>query len=466
MDKQTIYKEICKEYRATHRKSESRFKKNQHSLIKGGSHNLRLFDPFPFYDTISSGSKVQDIDGHTYIDFWQGHFANVLGHNPKIVIQTLRDYFNQGQGLETGFPGLHQIDLSELILKQVKANKIRFTTSGTLATMYSIMLALSFTQRNLVLKIGGGWHGAQPYALKGITIYQKGLELLESTGLPSTMDSSILITQFNNIQDLEEKFKEFGDRTACLILEPFIGAGGFIFGNQDYIRKARTLTEEYGSVLIFDEVISGFRFLPSGLQSLYEVEPDLSVFGKAIGGGLPVSAVTGHEDIMNLCSPETPIGSRVKFDGGTFSAHPAAILAGIVYLRHLIKQADAIYPKIGKFGQKVRQEIEKIFAENGFNVKCTGKPFEFESDSSFVGVHFLKKDVDRIVFPEQVWDPQTCDIEMREKIFKLAMLNEGVNIFHGFGAVSAAHTDQDIQFSLDAVERIAKKWRTKGLEIE
>jgi glutamate-1-semialdehyde 2,1-aminomutase len=458
MDKKKLLDELIEKYKQKHRKSEDRFKKASQSQVRGGSHNIRLFIPFPFYDVYSKGSKVTDIDGNTYIDFWQGHFGNVLGHNPGVVLDVLFDYFQHGQGLSTGFPGPYQDELAELILKRIGTDKIRFSTSGTLSTMYAIMLAKAFTGRELVMKIGGGWHGAQPFALKGISVYKNGLNQMESAGLSSDLDSATLTTKFNDIEDLKEKFGTFGERIACLIIEPFIGAGGFIFAQKEYLEKARELTNQYDTVLIFDEVVSGFRFHAGGVQSLYGIKPDLSVFGKAIGGGMPVSAVAGKSKLMELCNPEIEFDRKVKFDGGTFSAHPASMLAGITVIKYLMEHEKEIYPKIGSLGAKVRKEIEDIFSTHGFFVKCTGGDDAVTKNSSIVGVHFVNENIERILYPEEVWNPEVCDFELREKIFKLSMLDEGFYIFHGYGAISAAHTEEEIQASLDAVERIAKKW--------
>ncbi len=459
VDKKRLLADLINNYRLKHKKSEEVFKKTAQYLITGGSHNLRLFSPFPFYDVQSSGSTVWDADGNIYVDFWQGHFANVLGHNPQVIIRSLQDYFHRNQGLTTGFPGIYQRELAELILNQINADKIRFTMSGTLATMYAIMLAKAFTKRELVMKVGGGWHGAQPYALKGITIYDRGLNRLESAGLPSGADSMIIVTRFNDIQDLENAFKEHGEKTACFIIEPFIGAGGFIFSHKDYLQRARELSRQYDTLLIFDEVISGFRFHAGGVQSLYGIQPDLTVLGKAIGGGMPVGAVAGRDDVLALCSSEAKPEEKVKFEGGTFSAHPAATLAGLTHLKYLIEHESEVYTRIGQLGARVRKEIEEIFDAHGFNVKCTGYGDSIAKHSSLVGVQFLKEEINKISFPEQVWNPEVCDLDLREEIFKLSMLEEGFNIFHGYGAISAAHTSDEIQASLDAVERIAKKWR-------
>ncbi len=464
MDKMDLLKELESDYRESHKKSEEFFQKASRLQIRGGSHNLRLFEPFPFYDVQSKGSVVTDLDGHSYVDFWQGHFANILGHNPPFVCDALIEFFKQGNGLSTGFPGTFQAELAGLLLSRVSADKIRFTTSGTLATMYAIMLSKAKTGRDLVMKIGGGWHGSQPYVLKGISVFERGLTKLESAGLPPGMDETILITQFNNSENLTEMFRLYGDRTACLILEPFIGAGGFIFGKKEYIHDARRLCDRYGTMLIFDEVVSGFRFHAGALQTLYDVQPDLTVFGKAIGGGMPVSAIAGKNEIMKLCGSESKKEERVKVEGGTFSAHPTSMMAGLTFAKYLIAHEDDIYPRIGRLGEWVRREIENIFNTYGFHVKCTGDGNSVAENSSVVGVHFLHDHCDKIESPEQVWNPEICDMELRERIFRLAMIQEGFNIFHGYGAISAAHSDEQIQSSLDAVDRIAKKWNRMNLD--
>ncbi len=463
MSKKRIWDELIERYKLNHRKSEAQFREALKHMVRGGSHNLRLFEPFPFFVAECRGSKITDVDGNTYVDFWQGHFGNVLGHNPDIVLKALIELFQKGQGLAAGFPDSNEKELAQLICSRIGADKIRFTTSGTLATMYAIMMAKAFTKRELVLKVGGGWHGAHPYSLKGISHYERGLNHIESAGLPRGIKSMIVVSRFNDIEDLEEKFKKYGERIACFILEPFIGAGGFIFSTRDYLKTARELTKSYGALLIFDEVVSGFRFHAGAVQSLYRVKPDLTVLGKAIGGGMPVAAVAGKEEVMALCGPEARPEEKVKFEGGTFSSHPASIYAGVIYITYLIQNESEIYPRIGKLGAKVRKNIEEIFAAQGMNVKCTGNGRGVTENSSCVGVQFLHQNLEEVIFPEQVWNPKVSDPELREKVFKLEMLEYGFNIFHGYGAISAAHSEDEIQASLDAVEKIARKWSKYNL---
>jgi glutamate-1-semialdehyde 2,1-aminomutase len=459
MTRKELQQNLINDYKARNPQSLKLFQENSKCLIKGGSHNVRLFSPFPFYDAHCSGSKVKDIDGNTYIDFWQGHFVNILGHNCKPVRNALIQYMQQGSGLQTGFPGIHQGELARFIIKCTGADTIRFTTSGTLATMYAIMLSRAFTGKDLVLKAGGGWHGSQPFALKGIFTYDKGFNYLESRGLLPETDKMIHILRFNDISSLEEKFNKHGDQISCFIIEPCIGVGGFIFASKAFLKRARELCTSYSALLIIDEVISGFRFHPGGLHSLYGIEPDLTVFGKAIGGGMPVSAICGREDVMSQCSPEKDPDELVKFNGGTYSAHPASMLAGYTFLTYLKEHAKEIYPKIGRMGKIAREGIEEIFNTHGFNVRCTGYPDGITESSSLLGVHFLKDTVDRIDSPDQAWNPEICDIDLREEIFKLEMLKEGFHIMHGYGGISAAHTEDEIHASLDAVERIARRWK-------
>ena len=181
---------------------------------------------------------------------------------------------------------------------------MRFTTSGALATMYATILARAFTGRDLVLKIGGGWHGSQPWALKGVYFAEGATEhwRTESQGLPGSAPGEVVVTRYNDVEMLREHFKTNGNRFACFILEPFIGSGGYILADPEYLRTARELCDHYGVVLIFDEVISGFRFRAGDLGHMYGVKPDLATFAKIMGGGMPVAAIAGRADIMNGCA--------------------------------------------------------------------------------------------------------------------------------------------------------------------
>jgi len=451
---------LVREYRKTTAKSRQVYRRAEKVMIAGGSHTIRLWRPYPFFATAAEGSVVRDVDGNAYIDYWQGHYANVLGHNPRLIRREIAACLGRG-ALHTGFEAGHQIELAELILRQLgtKDERVRFTTSGTLATMYSVMLAEGFTGRDLILKIGGGWHGASPYLLKGVK-YQPGagFEGDESAGVLEDILRRTLVTRFNDGDDLARILKEKGDRIACFIVEPFLGVGGFLPAAREYLSLARELTAKYGIVLIFDEVVSGFRFMPSGLQRLYGVRPDLSVFGKIIGGGHAVAAVVGRHDIMEGCTSGQGLRGRIRFDGGTFSAHSEYMMAGLIMLKHLVRHAGTIYPRLARSGETLRAGVERVFAGEGVPAVCTGGGQDVIPGSSMIMVHFPLGGA-TLKGPEDLHDERKSNVALREELLKLALLVHGVNVVHGGGAISSAHTGADLARTAAAYGEAARLFK-------
>ena len=429
-------------------------KAHQHQ-VNGGSHGVRLFQPYPFRVTSAAGPAVHDLDGHAIVDFWQGHFANLLGHNPPIVTQVLADALSHGWGLQTGMTDETQVAFADLLCQLTGAEQVRFTTSGTLATMYAIMLGRAFTGRSLVLKVRGGWHGGNPMALKGVSFGKEVFSAVESAGLIPCEGEAIVLTRYNDLNDLEQVFARYGAELACFILEPCMGRGGFMPASPEYLALARELTCRYDVVLIFDEIISGFRFCLGGLQKLYGIQPDLSTFGKIIGGGMPVAAVAGRAEVMELCGHDSK--KPVAFHGGTFSANPLAVLAGKTMLEYLRQHADEVYPRLAKLGQQLRAGVERVFAGRGILVRCTGYGNNLVPGSSLAMVHFPFDDKHTLNAPDDVWDPALCDVEMREKLLKLGMLVHNVNVVHGLGAISASHTERELNLTLEAYDAFAQR---------
>jgi glutamate-1-semialdehyde 2,1-aminomutase len=427
--------------------------------VDGGSHALRLIQPFPPRIVAAQGAWIKDEDGHDILDFWQGHIAtNILGHNPEVITSVLASAFEAGFGLLTGFADRLQVETAEILCRQTGAERVRFTTSGTLATMYAILLARAFTGRNLVMKVGGGWHGAQPWALKGISFHanaDNGLEQLETHGLPPALTDEVVIARFNDPDMLRDQFRQYGDRLACFIVEPFMGAGGVMPATREYLQTARELTHQYGVVLIFDEVVSGFRFHAGDVGALYGVQPDLATFGKAIGGGMPVSAVAGRADIMSLVGREG--GSKVKFSGGTYSAHPASLLAAKTFLSYLVAHESEIYPRLNDLGEKTRRTMEASFVQEGIYAHCTGYGNEVLAGSSMAMLHFPYKEDTQLNGPDDALDPGVCDVVLCQEVLPLALLLEDVHIVHGHAAVSTAHTEADMEFLDQACRRVARR---------
>jgi glutamate-1-semialdehyde 2,1-aminomutase len=427
-------------------------------MVAGGSHTIRLWRPYPFFAAGAEGPRVRDVDGNTYIDYWQGHYANILGHNPLVIRRRLAACFERGV-LHTGFEADTQIDLAEALVQGLGGHgaKVRFTTSGTLATMYAVMMAQGLTGRDHVLKIGGGWHGASPYLLKGVKYHaDAGFEGPDSAGLLDEIARRTLVTRFNDAADLERILSEHGPRIACFILEPFLGVGGFLAATRDYLELARRLTAKHGIVLIFDEIISGFRFCPGGVQTLYGIRPDLTTMGKIIGGGHAVAAVIGSPEVMEECETGRGGGGRVYFEGGTFSAHGEYMRAGLAMLGHLAAHAAAIYPKIARTGERLRRGIERAFAEAGLPARCTGDGTEVVPGSSLFMLHFPRDPKIAYDRPEVIHDPARSDLARREDLLKLALLVHGVNVVHGGGAVSAAHGSREVEATLEAYAAAAR----------
>jgi len=450
---------LVQEYRKRTAKSRAVFRRAEKVMIEGGSHSIRLWRPYPFFAAGAEGPSVRDVDGNTYIDYWQGHYANILGHNPRLIRRGIASCLGRG-ALHTGFEAGHQIELAETLVRSIggKDAKVRFTTSGTLATMYAVMLAQGLTGRDLVLKVGGGWHGASPYLLKGVKFQaEEGFEGRESAGLLDDIVRRTLVTRFNDGDDLERIVNENGDRIACFIVEPFLGVGGFLPATKEYLQLARSLTAKHGIVLIFDEIISGFRFCPSALQTLYGVEPDLTALGKIIGGGHAVAAVVGPSKLMEGC--ERGGRERVMFEGGTFSSHSEYMKAGLIMLGHLVKNAPAVYPRMARAGEKLRRAIERVFAAEGIAARCTGDGNEVVPGSSLFMVHFPREAETACDRPEALHDDRRMNLALQEEILKLALLVHGVNVVHGGGAVSAAHRERDVDATIAAYAEAARLFR-------
>jgi glutamate-1-semialdehyde 2,1-aminomutase len=428
------------------------------NLVDGGSHSLRLIQPFPPRITAAQGGWIRDEDGHDLLDFWQGHLANVLGHNPEVVTSELARCFGDRFGLQVGMTDRLQAEVAEILCRRTGAERVRLTTSGTLAGMYGVMLARAFTGRDLVLKVGGGWHGAQPWSLKGFKFHAEnggGFAGVDSEGLPAAVTDNVIVTSFNDPERLREDFERYGDRLACFIVEPLIGGGGTVPATREYLETARRLTHEHGALLIFDEVVCGFRFRAGNLAALYGVDPDLAVYGKAIGGGMPVAALAGRDDVMKLIGRAQ--GSRVAVLGGTYCAHPASMVAAKTSMNYLVEHEGEVYPRLADLGEKMRDAMTSGFADEGIFTLCTGHGPNLPCGSSLAMVHFPYREDAVLDTPEAVNDPAVCDVVLRSQVLGPAMLLEDVHLVMGHGSAATSHTDDDMELLKDACRKVARR---------
>jgi glutamate-1-semialdehyde 2,1-aminomutase len=450
--------ELTAEYERYAPKSAALNKRAREVLTDGGSHALRLLEPFPPRIVAAHGAWLWDEDGHKILDFWQGHLSNILGHNPTVVTSVLARSFAGGFGLHSGFTDRLQVEVAEILCRQTGAERVRFTSSGTLATMYAILLSRAFTGRTLVMKVGGGWHGAHPWALKGVGFHPNGgngFQRVESDGLPVAVTDKVIVSDFNNAERLRDHFREYGDRLACFIVEPFLGAGGFVPATREFLQQARELADHHGTVLIVDEVISAFRFRAGDMSALYGIQPDLATFGKIIGGGMPVAAVAGRADILELVGRGR--GNKVKFSGGTYSAHASSLLAAKVLMTYLVENEAEIYPRLAGLGASARRALETAFIEEGIYACCTGADSDTLVDSSMFMVHFPNREGACVEGLQDWHDPALVDITLKDRVLPLALLLEDVFMLESHGALSTANTEEDISFMAEACRRVARR---------
>jgi glutamate-1-semialdehyde 2,1-aminomutase len=334
----------------------------------------------------------------------------------------------------------------------------RLTTSGSLGTFYAAVLARAFTGRELVLKVPGGWHGSQPFGLKGVAPQDGSFDHLESEGLSSSITSEVRLTRFNDIESLRARFDKHGDRIACFLLEPMLGAGGGMAATAEYLREARRLTERHGALLLCDEIITAFRFHAGDLCSTYGVKPDLLILGKVIGGGMPVSALAGRRDVLEL---GTRRSGRVKFEGGTYSAHELSLVAARTLLRHLIDNEDEIYPALAAKGRKLRAGLSRVADETGIPIRVLGLAAGEIQESSLVYAHLVRDPTASVASPEDL--AESGHPLVGERLLKATLLLESLSTRSGIGAISTAHTDDDLDRTLDAWRAGLARLRDAGL---
>ena len=301
-----------------------------------------------------------------------------------------------------------------------------------------------------------GWHGAQPWGLVGVDYHAEDAQSFthaESKGLPHGTESQVIVTRFNDVPMLEELFRAHGNQVACFIFEPFLGSGGCLPASREFLRTARELSTRHGALLIFDEVIAGFRFCAGSSSRLFGISPDLATYAKVMGGGMPVAAVAGRADVLALAGR----GGGVKFSGGTYSCHPASLSASRAMMEHLVREEATLYPRLAAMGEKARRTVEKAFAAAGIAAQCSGDGNDAIPGSSMSAVHFPYEPGTICTSPEQTRNPDVCDVELADTVVQLALLLDDVFVMHGLGAVSAAHTEKDIERLGDACARAARR---------
>lgn len=418
------------------RKSKELYDRAKRFLPAGVSYSIRHFEPYPFYTERAKGSKLYDVDGNEYVDFWLGHTALILGHSPPAIVKAVKRQLENG----THYGTSHQLEiqLAEQIAKLVpSAEMVRFTNSGTEANMYATRLARTYTGRKIIAKFEGGWHGGYD-ALH--TAVKHPFDVPESAGLTAGSLQDTIVLPFNDLEGVREKLKDM--EVASMVIEPVLGAGGGVPAEKEFLKGLRELCDKKDILLIFDEVITGFRLAPGGGQQFYNVTPDITVFGKILGGGFPIGAFSARRDIMEKVDTLLYERPRHSFHGGTFTANPMSMTAGLATLQLL--EDGQLINNLNHTGEKIREQLQEIFEAKDVEAQVTGA-------GSLLNTHFTA---------EEVRDARAvANADHKEQIdYHLNLITNGVFFLPTHtGALSTAHSERDIQKLLSVTEEYARQ---------
>lgn len=418
-------------------KSETLFKEAKKYMVGGVNSPVRSFSAVqgnPVFISRAKGSKLYDADGNRYIDYVGSWGPLILGHADKDVVKAVKKA--SASGTSFGAPCEYEITLSKMVVNCLPSvEKIRMTNSGTEATMSAIRVARAYTGRDYIIKFEGCYHGHADYLLvkagSGATTFGNP----SSPGVPGAFTSKTLVAKYNNLDTVEKLFKKYGEKIAGIIIEPVAGNMGVVLPEKGFLRGLRAITRKHGSLLIFDEVMTGFRLGLAGAQGLFRIKPDITCLGKIIGGGLPVGAYGASSKIMSIVSPEGPM-----YQAGTLSGNPIAMAAGIANLKKIMKKR--FYEKLGKRTEYFVAEINKMIAVYGLDANVT-------SIGSMFTIFFNT---------DKVTDYQSAlksDTEKFSRFFSILLKNGVVFPPSQFESVfvSSAHTKSDIEKTLDVIEK-------------
>jgi glutamate-1-semialdehyde 2,1-aminomutase len=381
----------------------------------------------------AKGAVIKDIDGNEYIDFVFSWGPLILGHADDSILNAIQEAAQKGTSF--GAPTTIETEMAELIVEMVPSiEKVRMVSSGTEATMSALRLARGYTKRDLVLKFVGNYHGhADSFLIKaGSGAITLGLP--DSPGVTAATAKDTLLADYNDLDSVEELFKQHGKDIAAIIVEPVAANMGVIPPKKGFLEGLRKLADEYGSVLIFDEVITGFRLAAGGAQEYYGVMPDLTTLGKIIGGGLPVGAYGGKAEIMDLLAPDGPV-----YQAGTLSGNPLAMAAGLTMLKTLNNTPD-FYTELERKAAKLESGIRA-------NLEKTNTKAVVNRVGSLITLFFTEEN-QVTSFDESM----RSDTDKYAKYFR-ASLENGIYLAPSqFEAmfVSKAHTDKDIDVCISA----------------
>ncbi|MGC4108742.1 MAG: aspartate aminotransferase family protein [Thermomicrobiales bacterium] len=448
---------ILSDYETTFATSKATWERARKVIPGGITHDGRHLNPFPPYVSNAVGGHKWSVDGVELIDFCVGHGSLLFGHSDEDILSAMEAQVRRGTHFSAGHEA--EIKWAEQIVKLVpSAEKVRFTASGTESTLLAMRLARGYTQKDTILKFEGHFHGWQDYALKG---EKTPFEKTSIPGIPEATLGTVAVVPSNELAMLEERLVQ-GD-IAGVILEPSGGSWTTIPFEEDFLANVRELTTKHGAVLIFDEVITGFRWSPGGAQGRFGITPDMTTMAKIVAGGMPGGAVAGRADIMDMVEfrsePGWNDGRRVP-QAGTYNGNPFAAAAGFACLTKA--EDKAVHDHCDRLAGDIRAGLNRIFVEKGAPAFAWGESSVF---------HLALGEVPSNLVASDLRAPEGLSAETLKssggtklaQIFEIGMMLEGVHLFHSGGLTCAVHTDEDVAKTLQAAETVTARMQAEGL---
>ncbi len=408
-------------------------------VIPGGVNSpVRAFKAVggdPVFVRSAQGAYLEDIEGKRYVDYICGYGPHILGHRHPAIVEAVSEAL--ARGTTFGTPTLEEVELAELIVAAMPSiEMVRLVNSGTEATMSALRLARAFTGRNKFLKFEGCYHGHADPFLVAAGSGALTLGIPSSPGVPPPVTDDTLLAPYNDLAAVEERLRRHGDRLAAIIVEPIAGNMGMILPQEGFLEGLRRLCDACGALLIFDEVMTGFRVAWGGAQELFPVRPDLTTLGKVIGGGLPIAAYGGRRDVMERISPSGPV-----YQAGTLSGNPIAVAAGTAALKSLASEDFAAYRTLETTGRALEDGLREVTHRKGV-------PCQILRRGGMLGFFFSERPISSLA------DVDATDQERFKVVFH-RLLERGVHLppsaYEAF-FFSTAHGPKEIEKTLEAFE--------------
>ena len=418
--------------------SSSLFARAQLRIPGGVNSPVRAFKSVrstPLFIREGKGSHITDVDGNNYIDYIGSWGPLILGHCHPEVMTAIEEALHRGASFGTPTEG--EVHLAEMICTAVNSvEMVRLTNSGTEASMAAIRVARGYTGRDKIIKFEGCYHGSVDSLLVKAGSGVMTLGLPDSPGVPASFVEHTLLADFNNLESVTDLFDEYGSEIAAVVLEPVAGNMGMVVPDLDFLKGLRNLCDVHGSLLVFDEVMTGFRVDYGGAQEIFGIIPDMTIFGKVIGGGLPVGAYGGRQDVMLMVAPAGPV-----YQAGTLSGNPLAVAAGRKTLE--ILQAPDTYAELSRKSNWLIDEMRQSAGQNGI-------PFQTNVMGGMFGFFFAEK-------PVRNYQDATESDQDRFRKFFMGMLKEGIYLAPSAfesGFISMAHTEEDLEKTAAACHKV------------